>query len=118
MDGYITPAELTELSGVSIADDKEATKLIKEASVAIDALVMPNIIDPIDVPDEIKQATAWQCEHTQKYGGLQGLGLFSLDDLTIGGQSENANNMIPNTPDRVVNLLLSKGWLYAGVGGY
>ncbi|MBC1231495.1 hypothetical protein [Listeria booriae] len=117
MDVYITPAELIELSGLDISDDKEAVKAIKEASAAIDALVMPNIIDSANVPDEIKQATAWQCEHTQKYGGLQGLGLFSLDDLTIGGQSENSNNMIPNSPDKVVNLLLSTGWLYAGVGG-
>ncbi|EAD5308182.1 hypothetical protein ED407_03040 [Listeria monocytogenes] len=116
MNAYITPDELKELSNLDL-DPKAATNLIKEASAAIDAEVMPNIIDPNNVDDDIKQAVAWMCEHINANSEFEGMGLFRLGDLTIGGQSENSNNMIPAVPSKVINLLLSSGWLYAGVGG-
>ncbi|EAE6434632.1 hypothetical protein BE882_14790 [Listeria monocytogenes] len=116
MNAYITPDELKELSNLDL-DPKAATNLIKEASAAIDAEVMPNIIDPNNVDDDIKQAVAWMCEHIKKYGEFIGIGNFTLGKLTMGGQSQNSNNFIPDVPDKVMDLLLSSGWLYAGVGG-
>ncbi|EMK4267520.1 hypothetical protein V8397_003140, partial [Listeria monocytogenes] len=53
----------------------------------------------------------------KKYGEFIGIGNFTLGKLTMGGQSQNSNNFIPDVPDKVMDLLLSSGWLYAGVGG-
>ncbi|EAE1800016.1 TPA: hypothetical protein ACSK6S_001860 [Listeria innocua] len=116
MNAYITLSELNDLTGLIFSTD-EANNLIKAASVAIDKQIMPNIIDKDDVDDDIKQAVAWQCEHIKKYGEFIGIGNFTLGKLTMGGQSQNSNNFIPDVPDKVMDLLLSSGWLYAGVGG-
>ncbi|HAC0715206.1 TPA: hypothetical protein H9509_002819 [Listeria monocytogenes] len=116
MHAYITLEELNNLTNLTFGSD-EANKLIKSASVAIDKQIMPNIIDSDNVDDDIKQAVAWQCEHIKKYGEFVGIGNFTLGKLTMGGQSQNSNNFIPDVPDKVMDLLLSSGWLYAGVGG-
>ncbi|CAB3280825.1 hypothetical protein M4H79_001870 [Listeria monocytogenes] len=117
MNAYITPSELASLTNLSI-EPTEADNLIKAASVAIDKQIMPNIIDSNNVDAEIKQAVAWQCEHIKKYGEFIGIGNFTLGKLTMGGQSQNSNNFIPDLPDKVMDLLLSSGWLYAGAGGF
>ncbi|EJE7396564.1 hypothetical protein M5M07_002805 [Listeria monocytogenes] len=115
MKTYITASELASLTNLSI-EPIEADNLIKAASVAIDKQIMPNIVDLDNVDDDIKQAVAWQCEHIKKYGEFIGIGNFTLGKLTMGGQSQNSNNFIPDVPDKVLDLLLSSGWLYAGVG--
>ncbi|HHH8709681.1 TPA: hypothetical protein ACP3T4_002408 [Listeria monocytogenes] len=116
MNAYITPSELASLTNLSI-EPTEADNLIKSASVAIDKQIMPNIIESDNVDDDIKQAVAWQCEHIKQYGEFIGIGNFTLGKLTMGGQSQNSNNFIPDVPDKVLDLLLSSSWLYAGVGG-
>ncbi|MGM3320839.1 hypothetical protein ACS26L_27350, partial [Bacillus cereus group sp. BC2] len=77
----------------------------------------PNNEDLDNVDDDIKQAVAWQCDHIKKYGEVIGIGNFTLGTVTMGGQSQSSNNFIPAVPDKVMDLLLSSGWLYAGVGG-
>ncbi|MHC5253219.1 head-tail connector protein [Listeria kieliensis] len=118
MKEYITPEELLELANIEINDSVKVKQLIRQASTAIDKEVIPNVINGSEVPEEIKQAVAWQCEHLEKYSGFIGVGSFSLGKMSMGGQAQNSNNLIPEVSSKVHDLLLSNGWLYAGVGGY